>query len=201
VIFERDFKLGALNLESATSRASWTQWSPDPAPLFDRDSSGPFGIYRDWTPAGTISKIRNRSVLLALGRLWDDFKIKILRKNGPWDDLWDDFTPLGRFHFPDSPVNQALGRFDPKSFPGTDVTTNQDRSRPLSRLWNRMNPRLNALCHDVTANSTPQVPPHLRRFALNLESATSRAFWTQWSPDSVYRDYRDWTQREPNGFL
>jgi len=44
-----------------------------------------------------------RDVIPVLGR-WDDlkssrddFKIKILRQIRPWDDLWDDFTPLGRF--------------------------------------------------------------------------------------------------------
>jgi len=53
-----------------------------------------------------------------LGRFWDDFKIKILRKNGAWDDLWDDFTPLGRFHFPNPSIKQALGRFGAELDPG-----------------------------------------------------------------------------------
>ena len=61
------------------------------------------------------SNNQNRSVSPALGRFWDDFKIKILRKNGAWDDLWDDFTPLGRFHFPNPSVKCGLGRFRSKT--------------------------------------------------------------------------------------
>ena len=35
----------------------------------------------------------------------------IARFHRPWDDLWDDFTTLGRFHFHNSSVKCALGRF------------------------------------------------------------------------------------------
>ena len=49
---------------------------------------------------------------------WDDFKIRIAWFHRPWDDLWDDFDPLGRFHFPNPSVNQALGRFGAELDPG-----------------------------------------------------------------------------------
>ena len=53
-----------------------------------------------------------------MGRLWDDFIFTILRQNAAWDDLWDDFTPLGRFHFPNPSIKQALGRFGAELDPG-----------------------------------------------------------------------------------
>ena len=56
-------------------------------------------FHRPWDDSGTISKseflgkMRLGTICGTISRPWDDFKIKILRKNGAWDDFVQQLDP------------------------------------------------------------------------------------------------------------